>query len=137
MPRMPEITQRDQVDDDAKPHFDSIIASRGRIGAPYQYLLHSPDQAARVAHTIGFARFEATLDRRVSPAMSAALFGSPCCFVWRRRVVLRRGQASGKRRCRWTLSSAKADTVQAAACRACPDSMRRPARRNGSPTGAS
>ena len=83
MPRMPEITQRDQVDDAGKPHFDSIIASRGRIGAPYQYLLHSPDQAARVAHTIGFARFEATLDRRMSEiAICAVARELDCLYEW-------------------------------------------------------
>lgn len=83
MPRMPEIVQRDQVDEAGAPHFDSIIASRGRIGAPYQYLLHSPDLAARVAHTIGFARFEANLDRRVSEiAICTVAREMDCLYEW-------------------------------------------------------
>lgn len=80
---MPEIVQRDQVTKAGAPHFDSIIASRGRIGAPYQYLLHSPDLAARVAHTIGFARFEANLDRRVSEiAICAVAREMDCLYEW-------------------------------------------------------
>ena len=55
MPRIPQITERDQVPEDQREHYDSIIASRGRIGAPYFYLLHCPDVAARTAHLVGYS----------------------------------------------------------------------------------
>ena len=83
MPRMPEITDRDQVAEDGLVHFDQIIASRGRIRAPYQYLLHSPDLAARIAHTIGYARFEATLDKQVAElAICAVARELDCAYEW-------------------------------------------------------
>ena len=83
MPRMPEITQRDQVAEAGQPHFDSIIASRSSIGAPYQYLLHSPDLAARVAHTIGYARFEANLDKQVAElAICTVARELDCVYEW-------------------------------------------------------
>ena len=55
MPRIPQITERDQVAEDQREHYDSIIASRKHIGAPYYYLLHSPDVAARTAHLVGYS----------------------------------------------------------------------------------
>ncbi len=83
MPRMSEITQREQVAEADQPHFDSIIASRGRIAAPYQYLLNSPDLAARVAHTIGYARFEAKLDKRVAElAICSVARELDCLYEW-------------------------------------------------------
>ena len=83
MPRMPEITQREQVAEADQPHFDSIIASRGRIGDPYQYLLHSPDLAARIAHTIGYARFETGLDKQVLElAVCSVAREMDCLYEW-------------------------------------------------------
>ncbi len=55
MPRIPEITERDQVPEDQRHHYDSIMASRKHIGAPYYYLLHCPDLAARTAHLVGYS----------------------------------------------------------------------------------
>jgi 4-carboxymuconolactone decarboxylase len=83
MPRMSEITQREQVAEAERSHFDSIIASRGTIGAPYQYLLHTPDLAARVAHTIGYARFEAGLDKQVLElAICSVARELDCVYEW-------------------------------------------------------
>lgn len=55
MPRIPTITERTQVPNDQQQHYDSIIASRKHIGAPYQFLLHNPDLAARTAHLVGYS----------------------------------------------------------------------------------
>ena len=83
MSRMSEITQRDQVAEADRSHFDSIIASRGRIGDPYQYLLHSPDLAARVAHLIGYARFETALDKQVLElAVCTVARELDCVYEW-------------------------------------------------------
>ena len=83
MPRMTEITQREQVAEADRPYFDSIIASRGRIGAPYGYLLHSPDLAARIAHTIGYARFESGLDKQIAElAICSVARELDCLYEW-------------------------------------------------------
>lgn len=58
IPRIPEITRREQMPEAQRHHFDSIAALRGEITAPYRYLLHSPEFAARMAHLMSFTRFE-------------------------------------------------------------------------------
>ena len=58
MPRIPEITRREQLPEPQRHHFDSIAKLRGTITAPYRYLLHSPEFAARMAHLMSFTRFE-------------------------------------------------------------------------------
>mgnify|MGYP006213901815 CR=1 FL=1 len=45
--RVPEITHREELPQHQREFYDSIIASRKRIGAPYNFLLHAPDLAAR------------------------------------------------------------------------------------------
>ena len=61
MPRIPEITDRSQVAEEARHHADSIIASRGRIQPPYNVLLHSPDIAARTAHLAGYSIYDSLM----------------------------------------------------------------------------
>lgn len=58
MSRIPEITRREQLPESQRHHFDSIAALRGTITAPYRYLLHAPEFAARMAHLMSFTRFE-------------------------------------------------------------------------------
>ena len=55
--RVPEITSREDLPEDQREFYDSIIASRKRISAPYNFLLHAPDLAARTAHLIGYSLF--------------------------------------------------------------------------------
>jgi 4-carboxymuconolactone decarboxylase len=55
--RIPEVTQREQVSEDQRKFYDSIIETRKRIGAPYNFLLHVPDLAARTAHLVGYSLF--------------------------------------------------------------------------------
>ena len=55
MPRIPELTEREAIPEDQRRHYDSIMASRKRIGAPYANLLHCPDLAARTAHLVGYS----------------------------------------------------------------------------------
>ena len=57
MSRIPEITKREVIHEDQRHHYDSIVASRKRIGAPYGNLLHCPDLAARTAHLVGYSLF--------------------------------------------------------------------------------
>lgn len=54
MPRISEVTQREQLLESQREHYDSIIASRKHIGPPYANLLHCPDLAARTAHLLAY-----------------------------------------------------------------------------------
>ncbi len=56
MARLNDIT-REQLTPEHQGFFDSIASSRGSVRGPYGVLLHSPDLAARVAHTGTFVRF--------------------------------------------------------------------------------
>ncbi len=57
MARISDVT-RDQLAPEHQEFFDSIASSRGSVRGPYGALLHSPDLAARVAHTGAYVRFE-------------------------------------------------------------------------------
>ena len=57
MARLNDIT-REQLSPEHQGFFDSIASSRGSVRGPYGVLLHSPDLAARVAHTGAFVRFD-------------------------------------------------------------------------------
>jgi len=57
MARLDNIT-REQLAPEHQAFFDSIASSRGSVRGPYGVLLHSPDLAARVAHTGSFVRFD-------------------------------------------------------------------------------
>ena len=57
MARLPNV-ERDQLKPEDQKYFDEIAGSRGSIRGPYGVLLHSPDVAARVAHTGAYVRFD-------------------------------------------------------------------------------
>ena len=57
MARLSDVT-RDQLAPQHQEFFDSIASSRGSVRGPYGVLLHSPDLAARVAHTGAYVRFD-------------------------------------------------------------------------------
>ena|SRR5579884_1485747 len=65
MARLPKITERNQVPEEGRAAFDSIVASRGSLHGPFVMFMHSPDLTARIAHVGTFVRFEGTLDMRV------------------------------------------------------------------------
>jgi 4-carboxymuconolactone decarboxylase len=60
MARLPNVT-RDQLKPEEQKFYDSIADSRGSVRGPYGVLLHSPDLAARVAHTGSYVRFNLDL----------------------------------------------------------------------------
>ncbi len=57
MARLPNVN-RDELKPEDQQYFDEIVGSRGSVRGPYGILLHSPQLAARVAHTGTFVRFE-------------------------------------------------------------------------------
>jgi 4-carboxymuconolactone decarboxylase len=65
MPRLPLVTQKDQVPAKVHATFDSIVASRGAVQGPFVAFMHSPEVAGRVAHLGAYVRFEGSLDMRV------------------------------------------------------------------------
>lgn len=57
MARLPNLT-KDQIKPEDHSYYDAIVGSRGGVRGPYGVLLHSPDLAARVAHTGSFVRYD-------------------------------------------------------------------------------
>ena len=56
MARLPNL-EKDQLKPEDLKFYDVIAESRGGVRGPYGVLLHSPDLAARVAHTGSYVRY--------------------------------------------------------------------------------
>ena len=81
--RVPEITNREELPEHQREFYDSIIASRKGIGAPYHFLLHAPDLAARTAHLIGYALFSTDFPNDVKElAICTVAREMDCAFEW-------------------------------------------------------
>jgi 4-carboxymuconolactone decarboxylase len=81
--RIPEITNREDLPQHQREFYDSIIASRQRIGAPYNLLLHAPDLAARTAHLIGYALFSTDFPEDIKElAICTVAREMDCSFEW-------------------------------------------------------
>ena len=81
--RVPEITNREELPEHQREFYDSIIASRKGIGAPYNFLLHAPDLAARTAHLIGYALFSTDFPNDVKElAICTVAREMDCAFEW-------------------------------------------------------
>ena len=57
MARLPNLT-KEQMKPEDHAFYDAIVGSRGGVRGPYGVLLHSPDLAARIAHTGTFVRYD-------------------------------------------------------------------------------
>jgi 4-carboxymuconolactone decarboxylase len=89
--RIPEITNREDVPENQREFYDSIIASRKRIGPPYNYLLHAPDLAARTAHLIGYSLFSTDIPEDVKElAICTAARELDCAYEWAAHADLAR-----------------------------------------------
>jgi 4-carboxymuconolactone decarboxylase len=60
MARLPNL-EKDQLKPEDLKFYDVIAESRGGVRGPYGVLLHSPDLAARVAHTGSYVRYNLAL----------------------------------------------------------------------------
>jgi 4-carboxymuconolactone decarboxylase len=81
--RVPEITNREDLPEHQREFYDSILASRKRIGAPYNFLLHAPDLAARTAHLIGYALFTTDFPQDIKElAICTVAREMDCAFEW-------------------------------------------------------
>ena len=83
MPRMPEISQRQQLPEDQRHYFDLIAESRGGVATPYNILLHSPDLAARTANLVAYCRFETDFPLQLKElAICTVAREFDCPFEW-------------------------------------------------------
>ena len=57
MSRLSDVS-REELKPEDQQYYDEIAGSRGSVRGPYGVLLHSPQLAARVAHTGTFVRFD-------------------------------------------------------------------------------
>lgn len=83
MPRITQITEREQVAPGKRHLFDAIAESRGRVSGPFSVLLNSPELAGRAAHLGAYIRFESTLtpaQRELAIITAAREFD--CVFEW-------------------------------------------------------
>jgi 4-carboxymuconolactone decarboxylase len=60
MARLPNL-DREQLKPEDQRFYDAIAGSRGGVRGPYGVLLHSPELAARVAHTGSYVRYQLDL----------------------------------------------------------------------------
>lgn len=90
-PRLPLLSRHDDLAPADQHFLDRIVLGRGRIPAPFQLLLHTPDVAERVASIGGFFLYETQLP----PAVSALtwLLGArelDCAYTWHAAVAVAR-----------------------------------------------
>jgi 4-carboxymuconolactone decarboxylase len=83
MPRLPEITSRDDLPEGERHVWDYVEKSRGRIGLPYSVFMHHPELALRKLEVGHFVRFDTSLPRNVSElAICTAAREFDCRFEW-------------------------------------------------------
>ena len=91
MVRIRQITKQQDVAPEHRDIFDSIAASRGRVGGSFSVLLNSPEVAGRAAHLGAYLRFESTLsdaDKELPIITAAREFD--CEYEWEAYEVLAR-----------------------------------------------
>ena len=71
MARLPNL-ERDQLKAEDQQYYDQIADSRGSVRGPYGVLLHSPNLAARVAHTGTYVRFESDMSNALKEVVICA-----------------------------------------------------------------
>lgn len=86
MTRIPEITEREQLAEADRHHYDAIFAPRGAITVPFRYLLHVPDLASRMAHLTSYGRYGTQDDAFPAQirelAICTAAREMDCAFEW-------------------------------------------------------
>ena len=83
MSKINEIVNREELPESDRKYYDSIVASRGKVGAPYTTLLHSPEITARLAHLLAYCRFESKLPKKLKELATLAVAREMnCSFEW-------------------------------------------------------
>ena len=89
--RLPLVTQHSELPALLQHFFDRIIRTRGRVDAPYQVLLNSPDLAERVAYVSNYFLYEsplAAVPKALTWLVTAREFDSG--YAWQAACVLAR-----------------------------------------------
>lgn len=83
VPRVPGITEREEIPDGYRHNFDLIEESRGQVSGPFPVLLHSPEVGGRVGHLGTYIRFESRLsDRERELAILTTARELDCAYEW-------------------------------------------------------
>ena len=94
MARLPNL-DKDQLKPEDLKFYDVIADSRGGVRGPYGVLLHSPDLAARVAHTGSYVRYNLELLEALRETIIIATARGPMgCLRHSHPVTLQEGEAS-------------------------------------------
>ena len=72
MARLPNLN-REQLKPEDQKFYDAIADSRGGVRGPYGILMHSPDLAARVAHTGAYVRYNLDLPEALRETLILAV----------------------------------------------------------------
>lgn len=91
--RLNEVS-REQLPAAAQAVWDQIAGTRGRVGGPYQVLMHAPALAAKVEELGRYLRFGATLpgaDRELAILAAARAMGAQYEWVAHEPVARREG----------------------------------------------
>lgn len=65
MARLPEITNRNELPEEARPILDEMIKTRGKVLTSYATMFHAPEIVARVLHLGTYLRFESSLPKQM------------------------------------------------------------------------
>jgi 4-carboxymuconolactone decarboxylase len=89
--RLPLVTEHEDLPPPLQHFFDRIVRNRGRVDAPYQVLLNSPDFAERVAYVASYFLYEsplAAVPKALTWLVTAREFD--CAYAWQAARVLAR-----------------------------------------------
>ena len=115
MPRLPNLTSRDELPDGLAETYDRVAELRGgQVSGPYGILIHSPDLALRAAQLSRYVRWESDL----TPGQrETAIIACTSTFPRRTTSTSRRWRSS--RACaRSTIRTAPRSAIRGAgACR--------------------
>jgi 4-carboxymuconolactone decarboxylase len=98
MPRLPEITDRNQLPEQDREAFDYVTQSRGGVHLPYSVFLNHPELARRKLHVGSFVRFDTSLPANVAElVICTAAREFDCRFEWAAHApaALRHGVSQG------------------------------------------
>lgn len=95
-PRVPVVTERDQLPAGQRHNYDRIADPRGHVSGPFPVLLNSPEVAGRVGDLGAFLRFESDLPgpvRELAILTTARAFD--CAYEWAYHEPLAREEGVG------------------------------------------
>jgi 4-carboxymuconolactone decarboxylase len=91
MPRLPQITSREEIAEDKRDIYDAIMGTRKRVAGPFSMLLYSPELAGRTAHLGTYLRWESVFTQAErETAILVAARESDCGYEFYSHSILAR-----------------------------------------------